>query len=154
MAESAEQRRQAISMNDAAAVTWAEAMRAHIAAPPDHGFADRLRGLAEAARTRARAARVADAAGLKWVAQPGAVNSQPPYELRPGTGRTGPPELWERFDSYVAAYNRAVAGTSAATVAEAADGLADAAVAIADAVDAERGVAAGATRKRRSGRSG
>jgi hypothetical protein len=154
MADPEEQRRQAIAMNDAAAVTWAEAMRAHIMAPPDPEFASRLRGLADAAKTRARAARVADAAGLKWVAQPGALNSQPPYELRPGTGRAGPAELWDRFDSCVAAYNRAVAGISAAAVADAAEGLADAAAAIADAVDAERGVGPAGGRRRRSGRSG
>jgi hypothetical protein len=131
MTDPVEQRRQAIAMNDAAALTWAEAMRAHILAPPDPGFPQRLRGLAGAARTRARAARVADAAGLRWVAQPRAVSSQPPYELRPGTGRTGPGELWERFDAGVAMYNRAIAGTSAVAVAEAADQLADAAEAIA-----------------------
>jgi hypothetical protein len=141
MADSGQQRRQAIAMNDAAAVGWAEAMRAHIFAPPDAGFASRLRGLAEAGRARARAARVADAAGLRWVAQPAAVNSQPPYELRPGSGRVGPGELWERFDACAAAYSRAVAGTSAAAVADAADQLAEVAAAIADAVDEERGVA-------------
>jgi hypothetical protein len=131
MTDPAEQRRQAIAMNEEAAVRWAEAMRAHILAPPDPGFPRRLQGLADAARVRARAARVADAAGLKWVAQPRAVQSQPPYELRPETGRTGPPELWERFDASVAAYNVAIAGTSARAVADAADTLADAAEQIA-----------------------
>jgi len=131
MADPVQQRRQAVAMNDEAAVRWAEAMRAHIMAPPDPGFADRLQGLAEAARVRARAARVADAAGLKWVAQPGALQSQPPYELRPGTGRTGPEELWARFDAGVAEYNRAIAATSARAVADAAEELADAAEAIA-----------------------
>lgn len=123
MTDPAEQRRQAIAMNDAAAVLWAQAVRAHILAPPDAGFAQRLHGLAEAARTRARAARVADAAGLTWVAQPGALQSQPPYELRPNTGRTGPSELWDRFDEAVAAYNQAIADTAAGGVAEAADAL-------------------------------
>lgn len=131
MTDPAEQRRQAAAMNDAAAVRWADAMRAHIMAPPDPGFPARLRGLAEAARIRARAARVAEAAGLKWVAQPRAVQSQPPYELRPGTGRTGPTELWDRFDDCVAEYNRSIAGTSAGAVADAADALGDAAEAIA-----------------------
>jgi hypothetical protein len=133
MTDPIEQRRQAVAMNDAAAVQWADAMRAHILAPPDAGFAGRLLHLADAARTRARAARVAEAAGLRWVAQPRAVESQPPYELRPDTGRTGPTELWERFDAAVAAYNRAIAATSAGAVADAADALGDAAEAIADA---------------------
>ena len=136
MADIAEQRRQAIAMNDAAAAQWAEAMRAHIMAPPDPGFAGRLRQLAEAARVRARAARVAAAAELKWVAQPGALQSQPPYELRPGTGRTGPPELWEQFDGAVLEYNRAIAGTSPSAVADAAELLAAAADALATANDA------------------
>lgn len=131
MTDPADQRRQAVAMNDAAATRWAEAMRAHIMAPPDPGFPTRLHDLAEAARIRARAARVAEAAGLKWVAQPRALQSQPPYELRPGTGRTGPAELWDRFDERVAEYNRAIAGTSAGAVADAADVLADAAEAIA-----------------------
>lgn len=124
---------QAIAMNDEAAVIWAEAMRAHKYAPPDAGFPDRLRELAHAARTRARAARVADAQGLDWAAQPRALDSQPPYELRPDTGRTGPPELWEQFDAAVEAYNRAIAETSAAAVAEAADALGNLAEAIAEA---------------------
>ena len=119
MTDPVEQRRQAIAMNDAAAQEWAEAMRAHILAPPDANFVRRLEGLAAAARARARAARVADAAGLKWVAQPGALQSQPPYELRPGTGRTGPAELWER------SYTLALAGTSPRAVADAADELAE-----------------------------
>jgi hypothetical protein len=131
MTDPAEQRRQAVAMNEAAAARWAEAMRMHIMAPPDPGFPARLLGLAEAARIRARAARVAEATGLKWVAQPRALQSQPPYELRPGTGRTGPTELWDRFDECVAEYNQAIAGTSAGAVADAADALADAAKAIA-----------------------
>ncbi len=154
MADPAEQRRQAIAMNDAAAAAWADAMRAHILAPPDAGFAGRLRGFAEAARTRARAARVADAAGMKWVAQPGALRSQPPYELRPGTGRAGPEELWARFDQCVADYNAAVAGTSPGAVADAADALADVLEEIAAAVEAERREGPGTARKRRSRRAG
>jgi hypothetical protein len=133
MSDPTEQRRQAVAMNDAAAVAWAEAMRAHIVAPPDANFPVRLTALAEAARIRARAARVADAAGLKWVAQPNAIRSQPPYELRPGTGRTGPEELWATFDQAVAEYNQAIASTSARAVAEAADALAIAAGEIAGA---------------------
>jgi hypothetical protein len=137
MTDSTDQRRQAVAMNDAAALQWAQAMRAHILAPPDAGFPARLRDLADAARTRARAARVAEAAGLRWVAQPRAVDSQPPYELRPNTGRTGPVELWERFDGAVASYNRAIAGASAGAVADAAEELGEVAEAIAHAHDAD-----------------
>ncbi|MGH2870920.1 MAG: hypothetical protein ACRDL5_00450 [Solirubrobacteraceae bacterium] len=150
MADPAEQRRQALAMNEAAAVAWADAIRAHILAPPDAGYVDRLRGFANAARLRARAARVADAAGMRWVAQPGARSSQPPYELRPGTGRPGPADLWERFDEYVAAYNAAVAGASAGAVADGADAIAEVLEQIADAVATERGKQPGQPRKRRA----
>jgi hypothetical protein len=139
MTDLVEKRRQAVAMNEAAARMWADAMRVHITAPPDPGFADRLRALGEAARTRARAARVAHAAGLKWVSQPGAMRAQPPPELRPGSGRVGPPELWERFDVAVAGYNAAIAHTDAGAVADAADAVAEIVEELAAAVDAERG---------------
>lgn len=132
-----ERRRQALAVNEAAAERWAHAMRAHALAPPDPGFPGRLRELADAARARARGARLGDSAGLRWRARPGALRSQPPYELRPDTGRTGPPELWEVFDGAVAAYNAAMAGTDGRAVGDAADALADAAEAIASALERE-----------------
>jgi hypothetical protein len=114
--------------------SWAEAMRAHKMAPPDAGFASRLRGLAEAAEREQVTWEHAHAAGLLWRPIAGAENAQPPYELRPGTGRRGPVELWERFDAAVAGLNRAIAGTSAADVADAFGAVAEAAAALADAV--------------------
>jgi hypothetical protein len=127
-----EQRRQAIALNEAAAIEWADAMRAHIVAPPDPvRFAGRLADTAAASHSRARAARVADAAGLRWVAQPGALYKQPPYELRPGTGRLGAPELWEQFDDAVLALNRAVTGENARAVGDASERLGELAAAIA-----------------------
>lgn len=116
---------------------WAQAMRAHKLAPPDAGFAARLRGLAEAAEREQVTWEHAHAAGLLWRPIAGAENAQPPYELRPGTGRRGPVELWERFDSAVAGLNRAIAGTSAAAVADAFGAVAEAADALADAVAVE-----------------
>ena len=148
MTDLAEQRRQAAAMNKAAAEQWVAAVRAHVMAPPDPGFVGRLRALAEAARSRARAARVADAAGLKWVARQSAVYNKPPYELRPGTGRPGSGELWGRFDGAVEAYNKALTGTSARTVGDAADALAQAAEAIADDVERERREASGTAAER------
>ncbi len=150
MTDLEEQRRQAVAMNDAAAAQWADAIRAHILAPPDPGFAGRLRALADAAKTRARAARVADAAGMRWVAQQGALYSQPPYELRSGSGRPGPTRLWVRFDDAVLAYNRAIAGTRARAVGDAADALAEIAAAIADEVDQERAASGQTTASRRT----
>jgi hypothetical protein len=116
---------------------WADAMRAHKTAPPDAGFAARLHALAEAATRERVAWEHAHAVGLQWRPVPGAERSQPPYELRPGTGRRGPPALWERFDAAVAGLNRAITGSNAATVADAFGELAGVATDLADAVTRE-----------------
>ncbi len=121
---------------------WADAMRAHKLAPPDEGFAGRLRALAEAAVNEQVAWEHAHAAGLLWRPVPGAETAEPPYELRPGTGRRGPQELWERFDSAVIELNRAITGSSAADVADAFGDMASAAEALADAVSREDAAAA------------
>jgi hypothetical protein len=80
---------------------WAQAMRAHMMAPPDAGFASRLRDLAVAAAREQVTWERAHAAGLLWRPVPGAEHAEPPYELRPRTGRRGPHDLWERFDAAV-----------------------------------------------------
>jgi hypothetical protein len=116
---------------------WAEAMRAHKLAPPDAGFAARLRALAEAATGEQVAWEHAHAAGLLWRPIPGAENAEPPYELRPGTGRRGPADLWSRFDTSVSALNRAITGSDAAAVADAFGELSTAAAEVADAVARE-----------------
>ena len=114
---------------------WADAMRAHVMAPPDAGFALRLRALAEAAATEQMAWEQAHAAGMIWRPVPGAELSEPPYELRPGTGRRGPEELWGRFDQAVAALNRAITGSSAVAVSAAFGAMSDATADLADAVE-------------------
>jgi hypothetical protein len=116
---------------------WADAMRAHKLAPPDAGFAARLRGLSEAAGREQVAWEHAHAAGLMWRPIPGAEQAEPPYELRPDTGRRGPAELWTRFDETVAALNRAITGSDAAAVADAFGELSEAAGVLADAVVAD-----------------
>jgi hypothetical protein len=116
---------------------WAAAMRAHKLAPPDAGFAERLRNLAEAAATEQVAWEHAHAAGLLWRPVPGAESAEPPYELRPGTGRRGPTPLWERFDQAVATLNHAITGSNAAAVADGFGEFAEAARALADAVTRE-----------------
>jgi hypothetical protein len=141
-----EPRDRALELSDAAELAWADAMRGHILAPPDPRFADRLRALAVAARKRAEASRAGAGAGLRWVPRPGALRSQPPYELRPGSGRVGSAELWGAFDAAVGAVNRADAGTDLSAVAAAAEAIAQAADALAADVDRERGVGVG-TRK-------
>src|SRR5205807_2698867 len=106
-------------------------------APPDADFAARLRALAEAAEREQVTWEHAHAAGLQWRPVAGAEHAQPPYELRPGTGRRGPDELWDRFDASVATLNRAIAGTNAAEVADAFGEIAEVATALADAVAQE-----------------
>jgi hypothetical protein len=128
---------------------WAEAMRAHKLAPPDAGFAGRLRALAEAAADEQVAWEHAHAAGLLWRPIPGAEGAEPPYELRPGTGRRGPAALWSRFDTAVATLNRAITQSNAAAVADAFGELAEVAGALADAVAAEDQAAAEATSRSR-----
>ena len=122
-----------------AGTDWAEAMRAHKLAPPDAGFAGRLHSLADAASREQVAWEHAHAAGLMWRPVPGAERAEPPYELRPGTGRRGPDELWQRFDDAVTALNKAITGSSAAAVADAFGELSQAAAALADEVTREDG---------------
>lgn len=116
---------------------WAGAMRAHKLAPPDAGFSARLRALSEAASAEQVAWEHAHAAGLRWRPVPGSESAVPPYELRPGTGRRGPDDLWERFDAAVAGLNRAITSSDAAAVADAFGDMADVAGALADAVARE-----------------
>lgn len=130
--------------------SWAAAMRAHKLAPPDAGFAQRLRDLADAAADEQVAWEHAHAAGMMWRPVPGAESAAPPYELRPGTGRRGPAETWTRFDDAVATLNRAITGSSAAVVADAFGDLSAVAGELADAV-AREDDAASATRARRRG---
>ena len=127
-----------------AAGGWADAMRAHKLAPPDLGFAARLTALSEAAASEQVAWEHAHAAGMRWRPVPGAESADPPYELRPGTGRRGPEGLWARFDASVAALNRAITGSDAATLADAFGELSEAASELAEAVQREDEAAAGA----------
>ena len=120
-----------------ASAAWAEAMRAHKLAPPDAGFPRRLEALAKAAATEQVAWEHAHAHGLMWRPVPGAENAEPPYELRPGTGRRGPEELWAPFDEAVATLNRAITGSNAATVADAFGDFAEAADRLAAAIAAQ-----------------
>lgn len=120
-----------------AARAWASAMVAHQMAPPDPGFAGRLRGLSEAARLEEAACKGLHAAGLLWMPLSGGEATQVPYELRPGTGRRGPEDLWVKFDGCVYQLNHAITGTNAADVAAAFGALADAAAELAGAVETE-----------------
>ena len=117
---------------------WADAMRAHELAPPDPGFRGRLRSLSEAAAAMRDAHARALEAGLAWRPIEGSERARPPYELRPGTGRRGPEELWARFDAAVDQLNRAGAGDGLAAVVAAYAAVAEAAGTLADALEAAR----------------
>jgi hypothetical protein len=116
--------------------TWAAAMRAHELAPPDPGFRGRLRALADAAAAMRASHAKALEVGLAWRPVEGSERARPPYELRPGTGRRGPEELWTRFDAAVDQLNRAGAGDSLAALVAAYAAVAEAAGALADALEA------------------
>ncbi len=124
-----------------ASVGWAEAMRAHKQAPPDHGFASRLQRLSEAAAAEQLAWQQAHAAGMLWRPVPGAERAEPPYELRAGTGRRGPEDLWLGFDAAVTELNRAIGGSSAERVSAAFGGVAAVAAELSLAVAQEDDIA-------------
>jgi hypothetical protein len=74
-------------------------------------------------------------AGLAWKPVAGSERARPPYELRPGTGRRGPGELWARYDAAVEQLNVAGGGDSLVDVVAAYSAVADAAAALADVLD-------------------
>jgi hypothetical protein len=114
---------------------WAGATRKHEQAPPDAGFRHRLRNLADAASVMRDAHAHALEAGLAWRPIKGSEHARPPYELRPGTGRRGPDELWTRFDEAVTKLNEAGAGDSLADVVAGYTAVSDAARALAGALE-------------------
>jgi hypothetical protein len=133
-----------------AMVSWRTAVEAHTMAPPDDGFAARLAALSKSASEAARACRPLGAAGYLW---PSArkTDSEPPYELRPGTGRRGPEQLWRRFDRAVTQLVAVAAGEDLLEVAGAYEELAQALHDLAEAVEQED--RSRATRRSRSERA-
>ena len=120
-----------------ASVGWADAMRAHKLAPPDDGFAARLEKLSQAAAAEQLAWQQAHEAGMQWRPVAGAASAEPPYELRAGTGRRGPEDLWVLFDRAVTELNRAISGSDALQVSTAFGAVAAAAADLARAVGDE-----------------
>ncbi len=134
MAANHEERAQAAFR--AAQEQWRGALESHRLAPPDAGFSGRLRALAAAAAGEAVACKDAEAAGFEWPPHRASA-SKPPHELRPGSGRRGPDELWRAFDGAVAELNRAATGTELLEVAAAYEALAGVAGDLAAAVERE-----------------
>ena len=114
---------------------WRAALREHVNAPPDAGFSARIAQLAAAAVKRAEACDAAYKDGFEWPATRG--GAKPPYELRPGSGRRGPEELWERFDEAVAELDRVSEGRGIRAVGLAYAELGEIASQLAQAVERE-----------------
>jgi excisionase family DNA binding protein len=89
---------------------WRAALRRSASAPPDAGFPDRVRLIAEAtARKAAGLANLDDAdPGPWWHRQSGIPDKALSYELRPGANRPGPVALWAQVDSVVEELDRAM----------------------------------------------
>jgi hypothetical protein len=128
-----------------------EALEAHKLAPPDGGFSLRLAELSVAAHAESEGCREAESAGFEWPPHR-AASSQPPYELRPDSGRRGPEELWRRFDAAASDLSGAAAGTDILAVADAYAELGEAAGELAAAVERED-EASGLLQRRRARRS-
>lgn len=105
---------------------WGDALEASVEAPPDDGFAQRVRAIANAAEQEAAALRHADLLGLAHRPHPGAHNMQLSHELRPGArSRRGPVERWERFDAAVVDLGEALEGVALSAIARAFGELSD-----------------------------
>jgi hypothetical protein len=115
---------------------WESALRASASAPPDPGFAGRIRAIAAAAEQEAAAFRTADGARLAWPPLPAAREMNLSYELRRGGTRLGPVELWERFDGAVGELGAALEGVALSAIARAFIHLADSAHTLADKIEA------------------
>ena len=124
---------QALSQVRTAEVRWRQTLAQHRLAPPDADFANRLADQAEACRHAQNAyAKVAAIRGLVLEPLPSR-HREPPYELRPDSGRTGPEMLWEQYDRAFRALTDALEGTSLEELSNAFGGLADALDALAEA---------------------
>jgi hypothetical protein len=98
----------------------------------------RLRTLAHAAEEQSRALTLANLANVQWRPRPGASKLRFPYEVRPGSGRPGPPATWRRFDGAVKQLGLALEGDSMKQLAEAFERLASVASELSDALADEQ----------------
>ncbi len=119
---------------------WRAAIEESAFAPPDDGFAERLRAISAAATAEATVlAEAATAPRLRWNPIPdGNANKRLSYELRPGGNRPGPGELWDRLDDVIAKLVRAQARTDFTAIADGFRTLGELTATLADAVDEER----------------
>jgi len=114
---------------------WERALDASEFAPPDPGFLDRVREIADASEQEAAALRLASQAGLGWNPVPDARSMRLSHETRPGANRPGPSELWQHFDTAVQRLGIAMEGVALSAVARGYQELSDVARDIAVALD-------------------
>ena len=119
---------------------WRAAIEQSEFAPPDDGFADRLRDISVAALAEATALEMAAGSPrLRWNPVPDSdAIRHLTDELRPGANRPGPRELWDQFDDVVTDLGHAQAGTDLAAIAHGFRMVGELTAQIAAAVDEER----------------
>jgi hypothetical protein len=126
----------AINNMNAADHTFRAALRQHRIAPPDAAFSRRLKDFADACESEQIACDYAAQESLGWEPMPAAKRLAPP-ELRPDSGRRGPAELWQQFDTAWEDLGKALEGISLPAVARAFGELATVSRALATAVAEE-----------------
>lgn len=110
-------------------------------APPDAGYASRLRQFGDACEEEAIASENAARAGFTF--RPPSADEPPivlpiPHEFSPASGRAGPVALWQAFDEAAAEVDRAWGGISYGAIARAFARLSQIALDLAAAVERER----------------
>lgn len=110
---------------------WEAALDASDFAPPDDGFAERIRDISRAAKREADALAALDGPGVNWNPAPGSSEMTLSWETRPGGNRPGPRELWDEFDRCVRALGTAMEGATMLDVSRAFGDLAGIAATIA-----------------------
>ena len=91
---------------------WESAQAASENAPPDPGFAHRVRALAEACERQATSlSEAARIEGFAWTPLPDHRDMILSHELRPGANRPGPAKLWDEFDRTVQRLGIAMEGS-------------------------------------------
>jgi excisionase family DNA binding protein len=109
-----EVRQEALKNLQAASTTWDAALDASENAPPDPGFVNRLRAIADAADVQYEAlSRAERIPGFLWKPVADAENMILSTELRPEANRPGPGLLWTHFDHVVERLALAMEGSFA-----------------------------------------
>lgn len=111
--------RDAIKGMQEAEVVFDQAVQASDNAPPDPGFADRVRAVAEASLQRSAAlGAAARIPGFRWTPISDPIAPIRSHELRPGGNRPGPPAAWQQYDMAVERLTIAVQGNLLDLVAD------------------------------------